>query len=140
MKPIKILLTFLALFTLTFILERIHYSDVLKSGEPYIKQLFSDISQSLNLSLLFTFIYSFGEIKKIKSFEEFKTQRKKLVIYILLFTWILNVALMVSEHWVLEHNTNWIKGILFSLLGAVISMLLSILFSGAFMKRKPINS
>jgi len=140
MKPIKILLTFLALFTLTFILERIHYSDVIKSGEPYIKQLFSDISQSLNLSLLFTFIYSFGEIKKIKSFEEFKTQRKKLVIYIFLFTWILNVALMVSEHWVLKHDTNWIKGILFSLLGAVISMLLSILFSGAFMKRKPINS
>jgi len=140
MKPIKILLTFLVLFTLTFLVEQIHPSDLLKSGEPYTKKLFSDISQSLNLSLLFTFIYSFREIKKIESFEELNNQRKKLVIFVFLFTWILNAALMVSEHWVLKHDTYWIKGILFSLLWTVISMLLSILFSGAFMKRKPVNS
>lgn len=139
MKLIKILLTFLGLFTLTFILERIRYSDVLKSGEPYIKQLFSDISQSLNLSLLFTFIWSFEKIKKIRSIEIFNAQRKNLVICVFLFTWISNIALMVSERLVLKHEIDWIKAILFSLLLAVVSMLLSLLFSGAFIKRKPAN-
>jgi len=139
MKPIKILLTFLGLFTLYFILERIRYSDVLKSGEPYIKQIFSDISQSLNLSLLFTFIWSFEKIKKIRSSEIFNAQRKNLIIFVFLFTWISNIAIMVLERLVLKHEIDWIKAILFSLLWAVISMLLSFLFSGAFRKRKPAN-
>ena len=139
MKPIKIILIFLGLFTLTFILERIRYSDVLKLGEPYIKQLFSDISQSLNLSLLFTFIWSFEKIKKIRSIEIFNAQRKNLIISVSLFTWISNVTLMVSERLVLKHEIDWIKAVFFSLLLAIISMLLSILFSGAFMKRKPVN-
>jgi len=139
MKPIKIILIFLVLFTLTFILERIRYSDVLKSGEPYIKQIFSDISQSLNLSLLFTFIWSFEKIKKIRSIEIFNAQRKNLVIFVFLFTWISNIAILVSERLVLKHEIDRIKAIFFSLLLAVVSMLLSLLFSGAFRKRKPAN-
>ena len=139
MKPIKILLTFLGLFTLTFIFESIIHSDLLKSSENSIKQLFSSLSQSLNLSLLFTFIWGFREIAKIEYFEEFKVQRKMLIICVFLFNWISNTTLMVSERLVLKHEINWIKAVLFSLLLAVISMLLSLLFSGAFMKRKPVN-
>jgi len=137
MKPLKILLSFLGLFTLTFSLHQIH---LFSSDEPNIKQLFSDIYQSLNLSFLFTFIWSFEKIKKIQSVEEFKAQRKNLIIYIFLFTWILNFILMLSEAWVLKHDMDWKNGILFSLSWAVISMLLSLLFSGAFMKRKLTNS
>jgi len=141
MKPIKILLTFLTLFIFTFILERIiHSADLIRADEPFIKELFSSIHQSLNLSLLFTFIYSFGEIKKIESFEEFKSQRKTLVIYFFLFTWIINGFTMVLERWILKQEIDWIRWLLFSLLWAVISMLLSLLFSGAFMRRKPTNS
>jgi len=140
MKPIKILLIFLGLFTLTFSLKRILPFSFLKSDVPYIKQLFSDISQNLNLSFLFTFIWSFERIKKIPSIEEFKAQRKNLIIYIFLFTWILNFILIMSEAWVLKHNMDWINGILFSLSLAVLSMLLSLLFSGALIKRKLTNS
>jgi len=139
MKPFKILLLFLGLFTFIFILDCIGHSDLLKQGETNIKQLFSSIHQGLNLALMFTFISSFRELKKIESLQKFKTYRKSLIIYIFLFTWISNVALMVTEHWILKHEIYWIKGILFSLLWAVISMLLSLLFSGAFMQRKPIN-
>jgi hypothetical protein len=139
MKPIKILLIFLGLFTLYFIFYCIIHSDLLKSGEANIKQLFSDISQSLNLSLLFTFIWSFEKIKKIQSVEVFKAQRKNLVISVFLFTWISNGIIMVLERLILKHEIVWINDILFSLLWAVISMLLSLLFSGAFMKRKLIN-
>ena len=140
MKPIKIILIFLCLFTLTFIFESIIHSDLLKTGEPYIKQLFSDISQSLNLSLLFTFIWSFEKIKKIQSVEVFKTQRKILVISVFLFSWISNGIIMVLERLILKHEIDWIKAVLFSFSLAVVSMLLSILFSGAFMKRKSVNS
>ena len=140
MKPIRIILIFLGLFTMTFILEWIRYSDLLQSGETNIKQLFSSLSQSLNLPLLFTFLWSFGEIKKIESPEEFKRQRKNLILVVFLFTWISNIVLMMSERWVLKHEIVWTKAILSGLLLAVVSMLLSLLFSGAFMKRKPVNS
>jgi len=139
MKPIKIVLLFIGLFTLTFILERLHSSVLLKSGEPITTRLFSELSQSVNLSLLFTFLWSFGETKKIQSLEEFKVRRKYLIISVFLFTWILNLILMVSERWVLKQGIDWIKWTLLSLLLAVISMLLFLLFSGAFMKRKPVN-
>ena len=140
MKPIRIILIFLGLFTMTFILEWIRYSDLLQSGETNIKQLFSSLSQSLNLPLLFTFLWSFGEINKIESPEEFKRQRKNLILVVFLFTWISNIVLMMSERWVLKHEIVWTKAILSGLLLAVVSMLLSLLFSGAFMKRKPVNS
>ena len=140
MKPIKIILIFLGLFTMTFILEWIRYSDLLKSGETNIKQLFSSLTQSLNLSLLFTFLWSFEKIKKIRSIEIFNLQRKNLVISVFLFTWISNIAIMVLERWVLKHETVWIKHILLSLFGTIFTMLLSILLSGAFMKRKSVNS
>ena len=138
MKPIKIILIFLGLFTMTFILEWIRYSDLLKSGETNIKQLFSSLTQSLNLSLLFTFLWSFEKIKKIRSIEIFNLQRKNLVISVFLFTWISNIAIMVLERWVLKHETVWIKHILLSLFGTIFTMLLSILLSGAFMKRKKV--
>jgi len=140
MKPIKILLIFFGLFTMTFLFESLLHSDLLKSGETNIKQLFSSLNQSLNLPLFFTFLWSFEKIKKIRNIEVFNVQRKKLVIYVFLFTWVSNIVLMMSYRWVLKHEIVWIKDILFSLLWAVISMLLSILFSGAFMKRKPVNS
>ena len=139
MKPIKILLTFLGLFTLIFIVEHILPFGQLRSGESIIDQQFSSLFRSLNLSLLFTFIYSIREIKKIEPFEEFKRQRKNLMLVVFLFSWISNVVLMFLEPLVLKHQTIWIRVILYSLLLAVISMLLSILFSGAFMKRKTVN-
>ena len=139
MKPIKILLTFLGLFTLTFIFESIIHSDLLKLGETGIKQLFSSLSQSLNMSLLFTFIWSFEKIKKIQLVEEFKVERKNLIIYVFLSTWVLSGVLMVLEFWFLKHEIDWIKMISISFLWAIISMLLSLLFSGAFMKRKTTN-
>ena len=135
MKPIKILLIFLGLFTLSFIPTQFHPFGLFKSGEPYHKQLFSSLFQSLNFSTLFTFIYFFGEIKKIESLEEFKAQRKKLVISVFLFTSILSGVLWVTESWVLKHRTDWINSILFSLIWAVISVLLTLLF----LKRMSVN-
>lgn len=137
MKPIKILLTFLFFFTSFFILERIYPSHFLKSGEPIIEQIFKYIFQSLNLTLLVTFLDSFRKIKKLESIEIFKAQRKNLIISFFLFTWIITVFLKVVRNWILKHETDCLKSIYYSLLWAIISLLISLLFSGAFRKGKP---
>lgn len=92
-------------------------------------QLFEEFGNALNLSLAITLSFTINDLKRTVPTENFKTERKKVVLCFYFILWMAAVLLVVAKPLFSEGEIKWLKTIFAGALLALFETGLALIIS-----------